>query len=112
MSADDDWRAQPGYLAAFGSIAGDFKPHPAVNDLRIGKYLVDIVDGACRYTDGLELGEEVVALHFRRKLGEPSDQFLPVREAADIVPIFGLFGQFRFPQNAAQFGVLVVIAGG
>src|SRR2546423_8272652 len=104
MSADYDWGAQSRDFAPLGGVAGEFEAHAAVDHLRIGKYLIDVVNGSCRHTDRFQFGKELRALHPLRKFGKPSDERLPVRKAADIVAIFGQFGELRLAQNSAQLG--------
>ena len=43
-SADDDRRPQAGNFSALGARVGEFEPHAAMDHLRIGKHLIEIVD--------------------------------------------------------------------
>src|SRR5690242_1340195 len=44
LAADHNRRSDSGNLAVLGGVARERKLHAAMNDLRIGKYLIEVVD--------------------------------------------------------------------
>ena len=52
--------------------------HAAMDDLRIGEHLIEIVDRAGRHADRFELVQQIVALEFARQPRQMIDQLLAV----------------------------------
>src|SRR5215469_13937494 len=107
-----DWRANAGNDAALRGRAFQFEPHAAVDDLRIGEHLLQIVDRTRWYAGGFELVQKLFAFPPRGQRAQFADEFGAMADAAFIVFVQVGLGQFRGAENAAQFDELRVVSGG
>src|SRR5215470_9513011 len=81
-AADHDRRADAGDLSVLGGVARKLEPHAAVNDLRIGEHVVEIVDRSSRYADGFELRQKIGALHPLGQFGELPHELFAMRQSS------------------------------
>src|SRR5262249_49891344 len=61
LAVDHDRRAQPWNGTALGGRARPLDAHAAMDHLRVGEYLVEVVDRSGRDADRFEPGEEIGA---------------------------------------------------
>ena len=100
-AVEDDRAAQTGDRAAFCGIALQFEPHAAMDHLRIGKNLLEIVDRAGGDAASLELRQKLVALEARRHGGQFADELVAMGEPAFVVFVGRGFGELWFAEDAA-----------
>ena len=102
----------PGIRAVGGRGARPVEPHAAMNHLRIGKDLRQIVDRTRRHADGFELFQKLGARQARGECAQMPDQFGAMRQARFVVDVFFFLGERRLAQDGAQLGELAVVARG
>ena len=106
-----DRRAHARDFSGLGGVAGKFELHAAVNHLRVGKNLFEIVDRSRRHADGFELVQKLVALDL---FASARRAFRPARcgaRAGLVVLVCRLFGEVRRAEHVAQLDELAVVAG-
>ena len=96
-AVEHDRGADAGNCAAFGGGAFEFELHAAMDDLRIGEDLIEIVDRTGGNAGGFELVQKLLALELRGQRAELADQFGAMREPALVV----LVGRHRSASSGA-----------
>src|SRR5580704_15467221 len=84
-AVEHDGRADAGAGAAFGGGVLQIKAHAAMDDLRIGEDLLQIVDGPRGNAGGFELVQYFFALHPGGERAQLADQLGTVRKPAFVV---------------------------
>ena len=87
LAVEHDRGAHAGNLAVRGRGARQFEPHAAMNHLRIGEHLLEIVDRTGRHADGFELFQKLGARQARGQCAQLPDQFGAMREPRFVVDI-------------------------
>src|SRR5262245_3040219 len=85
LAAVHDRGTHAGNFTVLGSGACELEPHAAMDHLRIGKDLIELVDRTGWNADCLELVEEIGALHTPGQCRELADQLVAVCKTAGVV---------------------------
>src|SRR6266581_5432767 len=83
-----------------------------MNDLWVGKHLLQIIDRTGGYAGRFQLVQKLFAFHSRGQRAQLADQFGAMLDAAFIVLIRRVLRELRRAENAAQFDELGVVASG
>ena len=83
-----------------------------MNDLRVGKDLLQIIDRTGRDAGGFQFIQKLFAFHSRGQRTQFADQFGATLDPAFIVLIRLILGELGRAENAAQFDELGIVTGG